>query len=240
MAKPWDVFTDAAGNFVDLYLATGAAFRDTLWDIWSEPYSLWDLITSPFGGIQRDVMRRFARTWDAWQELGQDLALVGPRVLRDVVVRLFPVPDEFDQRVMTASEALRWAVQLFIESAIEVEDADLPAEFDIAKITQKALGVREVVVVIEREGIVAGIQAGGALAKRTIAGVVAIVLARLAKHGISLGILIAVGLFVRRMHGPEGKQVLARFALPQDSRRAWSTGRHQSRTNTRKGPDESV
>jgi len=240
MANPWDIFTSAADEFITLYLSVGRQFRDDLWDIWSEPYSLWRWVLSPVGFVQREVMSRFLATWDAWSEMQQDLALVGPRVLRDVVVRLFPVPKSFETRVMTAADALRWSVATFIESAIDVEDADLPAEFDAIKLVQKALGAREVVRVIQTEGIGPGLAVGGALAKRTIVGIVAIVVGNLAKHGLSLGILLAVALYIRRMHGPEGEQVLARFALSQDSRRTWSTGRHQTRENKRRGPDESV
>lgn len=212
-AKPWDEFL--------------ATLLET-WDLgWLDIVGIVNLPVF--------VMRnsdRVANTIDAVRELLQDLALVPQRIAAEVADDLIPVPDNWKNRVFRGDQAVRMFVTEVMRGAIQIQDFDLPAEVDLAKVAETAPAIEKIVKNLDESALFDRIKKFMLFKLIVLAGVIV-------RSGASLAVYIWLAWWMFRIHGPDGDKILQERALPQDSRRVRSRRRgvRQYRVNARTGPD---
>lgn len=202
--------------------------RDNLAEIWD--VDVGDLFGFLFLGGATLIPGRLLATREAFQEWGQDTALIWPRIAANVIDEVIPVPDSMKNRVMRADEALRYFVQEALVFAINIEDLDLPAELDLGTYVQKYVTLRRVLD---------GVETIGQGARTAARGSLVLFIGTLMKHAAALGVVAWAGWVLLRAH-QSADVILRERALPQDSLRVRRRRRgvRQYRLNRRPGPDQ--
>jgi len=207
------------------------AFLDTLAETWDLGWLDLVGVINLFVFIQRNL-DRLTDTIDAFRELLQELALVPQRIAAEVADELIPVPDNWKGRVFRADEAIRLMVSEVMLGAIQIQDFDLPAEIDLAKLGEAAPVVQKIVRELDESLLFDRIKKFMLFKLLVLAGV-------MLRSFASLAVYVWLAWWMFRIHGPDGDKILQERALPQDSRRVRSRRRgvRQYRVNARSGPD---
>lgn len=197
-------------------------FWDTLGEIWGTRPSIFRIL---FLGPAA-VLPELTRTLDAFQEWRQDSALIWQRVASDLVSKDLPLPKAWSHRVVTMDDAARFFLGSALDFSIGIQDADLPAEVDVAVYAHKYATFKRV-----QEGLVPlGQAARGGFIFLAVETLIAWL-----QLAAALGIAAWAVLVVFKANTDES--LLRELALPQDSRRVRGRQKHQFRQNKQKGRD---
>lgn len=225
------------------------AFADQLLETWFPRYAksrrirdavrdMLDLMRDVVRGIRGDeeaigkVALRFTRTLDAILELRQDIFLAIPRAVAPVLVETFPLPKYFGNYVCTLETVARANVAELLQGAIDVVDADMPAEIDMLIRLKAWIERWRLWKVFSRARLVVALKA-------KIILMIIEFLWLLLRLAAAMWLVVWAGWFVFRVNDPLfSKRWVKRLALPQDSRRSVVIRPGQRRRNIRPGPDQ--
>jgi uncharacterized membrane protein (DUF441 family) len=171
---------------------------------------------------------------DLFVTLGTALAGITPRILVKVAVLRFPLPREWHQRAIPLDDGIRLGITLMTSALLDtIQSPTLPLEM----MAKRWAGRIKFAKLLRSLPDFDPIEAAGILRSKVVEMVFRVVSALLT-IGLTLGVLLALGLLALKLNSRSEAARIVPFALPQDSKRITITKPTRTRFNLHRGPDQ--
>jgi len=186
------------------------------------------------GGDVLESYTFISRTFDLFATLGSSLAGIPARILVKVAVLRFPLPRKWHQKAIPLDDGIRLGITLMTSALLDtIQSPTLPLEMA----AKRWAGKVKLAKLLRSMPDFDPIEAAGILRSKFFDFVFRI-LAALFAIGLTIGVLLALGLLALRLNKPAEALRIVPFALPQDSKRITITKPTRTRFNIQRGPDQ--
>lgn len=221
----------------------------TIWERFDTDMADWsndtrELIRGLFGAIPilkpspLEVLKGYlqiSKLADIVITLTKSLGQLPVRVAVKVLILRFPLPKEFHHRAVPLDDGLRIGITVMTSAFLDmIASPFLPLEMMIKRFSGRVRLTKFIRTIPDFDPL----EAADIFRSKILAVVIAFV-SVLFTFAMLVGLLLALIVVAERLNDPVYRAQLLPFALPQDSKRIYTTRKNQRhRINQMKGPDQ--